>query len=214
MRHQQILLVADMNKASLISAISGTNAVIIGDALPDLDDRGLKYALNNFWIQHGVAGKQYFYDQLPAGTIEKMAIPGITVCGPWLGNNVLIELDGLKILVLRDDTFFRHTTRRSFHTDYLTVSGNVFPNTDLSDFLETTMIIIDSSVPFQHAIQWKHYCSRKQIACWHVSQQGAFQLIPKKRWKKSSGSLTGSDFDLSDALPDQLGNRTSTVDYR
>ncbi|MBN1143051.1 MAG: ComEC family competence protein [Bacteroidales bacterium] len=180
MRHQQVFLVADINKASLISAISGTNAVIFGDSLPDLDDPGLKYALNNFWVKHGVAGKQYFYDQLPAGTIEKMTIPGMTISGHWLGNNVVIELDNRKILVLRDDTFFNHTSERPFHTDYLTVSGSVFPNADhLSDLLETSMIIIDSSVPFQHAIQWKNYCSRKQIACWQVSKQGAFQLMPK-----------------------------------
>ena len=181
LRHQQVFLVADINKASLISAISGTNAVIIGDSLPDLDDRGLKYALNNFWVKHGVAGKQYFFDQLPAGTIEKMVLPGMTISGPWLGNNVIIELDNRKILVLRDDTFFSHISERPFQVDYLTVSGSVFPNTDLSDLLETSMIIIDSSVPFQNVIQWKDYCSRKQIACWHVSKQGAFQLIPKNR---------------------------------
>ncbi len=177
-RHQQVFLVADINKASLISVISGADAVIIGDALPDLDDRGLKYALNNFWIKHGVAGKQYFYDQLPAGTIEKMVLPGMSISGPWLGNNVLIELDNRKILVLRDDTFFNYTSEFPFHADYLAVSGSVFPNTNLPDLLETSMIIIDSSVPFQHAMQWKDYCSRKQITCWQVSKQGAFQLIP------------------------------------
>jgi competence protein ComEC len=179
-RHQRVFLVADINKASLISVISGTNAIIIGDPLPNLNDPGLKYALNNFWIEHGVAGKQHFYDPMPTGPIEKVAIPGMSIAASGLGNHVVIELDNRKILVLRDDTLFNYASESRFHTDYLVVSGSILPNIDiLSDLLETSMIIIDSSVPFQNVDQWKDYCTRKQIACWQVGKQGAFQLIPK-----------------------------------
>ncbi len=187
MRHQQILLVADVNRTSVISVISGRNVVIIGDSLPDLHDPGLKYALSNFMIKHGVAARQYLYDQMPEGTSEKNPMRGLFMAGSWLGNNLVIELGNRKILVLRDHTIFKYDAEQSFYVDYLIVSGRIFPGVEiLSDLVETSMVVLDSSVPFHQALQWNDYCSMAQITCWQVSKKGAFQL--------TSGTTMGKTF--------------------
>lgn len=186
-RHQQILLVADISRTSVISVISGRNAIIIGDSLSDLHDPGLKYALGNFWINHGVAGRQYMYDQMPAGTTEKIPIPGLAIAGSWLGNNLVIELGNRKILVLKDDACYRYASMHRFHVDCVVVSGAIFPNPHvLPEMLKTSLIVIDSSVPAQQMFQWKDYCSKAQISCWQVSRQGAFQWFSEDILGKTS----------------------------
>lgn len=176
-RQQQILLVADINRTSVISVIAGRNAVIMGDTLSGLRDPNIKYALGNFLIKQGIAGRQLLFDQMPSGTLEKISMPGLIISGARLSKNVVVELGNRKIFVLRDTSLFKFDAERSFHADYLIVSGCISPEVEiLPDLLETSVIILDSSVPYHVAHQWNDYCSKKQIACWQVSKLGAFHL--------------------------------------
>jgi competence protein ComEC len=165
LNRQEIFMVGNCKGISVISLISGRNCILLGDDRLSPDDRRLQYALGNFWVEYGVAGHiQYQSFRLPGGQMT-----------PRLGDNLLFEFSGRKFMVLNDETCLKWRSDHPLKVDILVITGEIKPDLPvLTDLLEASKIIIDSSVSYYRSEEWLKQCTEMGVDCWIVSRQGAF----------------------------------------
>ncbi len=89
---QQIFMVGNNRGTSSISMIAGRNCMLLADSLYGTDDPKLRFLYGNFWIRQGVA------DHITEIDIKKP----FGYCPAWLGNNVLFNFAGKRVVILKE----------------------------------------------------------------------------------------------------------------
>jgi competence protein ComEC len=198
--HQQIFMVGNLKNRSAIGLISGRNGMMWINPNVSSGDNALQYAFLNFWIERGVSDQLHVLSDIE---LARDGIPGTESCCclyPWLGQNLIMECNGWRIACIQDDQFFKHPFPSRLNLDLVVVSGRVKINPQgIKEWFDAKWIILDSSVSTYRASRWKKSCDWFCVPCWIVAEQGAFLLRLNKKGKVSK-------VNLSDSLPDDLGN--------
>jgi hypothetical protein len=172
---QNILLVSDLKGTSALSFIHGREGIILGDSTLSAQDKECQYALSGFWIERGVSDHIRFLTGIEQARSEIIRL-GSSLCkGPWLGENLLAEYSGQRIVFLQDDKFYNYQAGRRLKVNLVIVSGKLKPDLDaISKALDLDLLILDSSVRKYQALQWERACEILAIPCWNVAERGAY----------------------------------------
>jgi competence protein ComEC len=180
-RNQQIILVGNVRGTSILSCIEGRKGILFGDVGLSVHDPKVQYALQDFWIEHGVS------DFLSVVIGQEKSITGCAGFGniycrtPWLGNNLFLDFAGQHIVLIRDDHFYAGDAGKSLPADLVIVTGKLKPDlTSLTNKLKPDLLILDSTVSKKQAVKWKSECKYFEISCWDVSERGAYWKLLKK----------------------------------
>ncbi len=78
--------------------------------LPDMDD--LAFTFSNFWIRHGVKPAVTSLDRLSPDICNGLTVPGFYCRTGWRGNNILFTFNEKRLVMLRDDRFYKFRSRQ------------------------------------------------------------------------------------------------------
>jgi hypothetical protein len=160
-----------------INLISGRKALLLINpgSLPDMND--FSYAFSNFWVRHGVKPIVISLDSLSPDICTGRALPGLYCRPHWRGNNILVTFNEKRIILLRDDRFYKFTSTQSLQADLLVITGNLslLPGR-ITREIKPKMMILDGSVKKYKVKEWKKECEKTGISCYVIPEQGAFQL--------------------------------------
>jgi competence protein ComEC len=177
LNNQHLFLVADVKKRSVVNLISGRNGLVLGDSMLYRENTNLTYALNNFWIEHGVAEHLKILNGAADSDDQVDKIPEASITEHWLGDNIFLEFAGNRALILKDENIYEFSSFYPIKLNQVVVTGNIKPDFNaLLSLLDPELIILDSSVNTKQATQWIDFCDKAGISYWQVSIQGAYLL--------------------------------------
>ncbi len=174
---QQTALVSSVKGTTGITVISGRKALLLMNAssIPDMDD--LSFAYRNFWIRHGVNPAVISLDQLSPDICNGMAVPGFYCRPGWRGNNILFTFNGQRLVLLRDDRFYKFRSGRPMQADYIIITGSLSVRPErIAREIKSSMVILDGSVRKPNRNKWKKEYGKIAPECYVIPEQGAFSL--------------------------------------
>jgi competence protein ComEC len=173
---QQTFLISNVKGAAVINIISGKSAIVLlNKGKPDQKD--LSFAFSNFWIKHGVAPAVISLDSLDQALCKGLKIPGLYCRPSWRGDNILITLNEHRVVLLRDDRFYRFHAKRPLQAGFIVVTQglSVRPESIIKE-IQFNMLIVDGSVQKFRIQQWKRECEKHGLACYVIPEQGSFRI--------------------------------------
>ncbi len=172
---QKIFLVSNLKGISSMSFISGNSGVIWSDSAVSQQDNAVQYALSDFWIEHGVSDHLLFLSDSEKVRDKISGSEHSVGIFPWMGNNLILEFDGQRMAVLKDDRFAVYHSTARLKVDLVIVSGKVKPDLEtITELFDMDLLVLDSSVTRFQALRWKKSVEQMAIPCWYVTEQGAF----------------------------------------
>jgi competence protein ComEC len=166
--NQQLLMVGNCKNSTAIHCIKGRKAVLFSSNELKAGDSDYQYAFDNFWMNHGVAGR-----------VQKKNIESSGVYkADWLCNNSFFGFSGRRIIIFQDNSSFKWQSKKPLKIDILIVTGKV--QTDLVSILsliDPDLIIFDSSVKWYQAEKWSALCAAHDVRHWIVAKQGAYEAV-------------------------------------
>jgi hypothetical protein len=174
---QQTGLISAIRRTTAIHFISGKNGVLLVNAGKPPDQNDLAYSFGNFWVKHGVSPPVMLLDSLDPALCNGLTIPGL-YCQPlWRGNNILITFNEKRVVLLRDDRFYKFRSRKPLQADFVVITNGISVHPEkIAGEIESGLIIIDGSVTRSKRNEWKLECEKIGLACYVISEQGAFQI--------------------------------------
>ena len=174
---QKTVLISSMKGTTVINLIHGKNAVLLVNEGKLPDRNNFAYAFGNFWIKHGINPPVISLDSLDPATCNGLTIPGLYCRPSWRGSNILITYNDLRLVLLRDDRFYRFHSNQPLRTDYIMIAGglSVHPDKIIKE-IKSRMVIIDGSVKKSRIKQWKRECEKNGLACYVIPEQGTFPI--------------------------------------
>jgi len=181
--NQQTGLISSVKGATVINFINGQHAVLLLDKgegrSPDPGDLG--YAFSNFWIKHGVSPPVLSLDSLDHSICNGLEIPGLYCRPSWRGNNVLITFNEKRLILLRDNRFYRFHSMQPLQSDLILITNDLSVNPErIAQEIQFKMIIISGSVKKSRIKQWKRECEKSNLAFYVIPEQGAFRMPQNK----------------------------------
>jgi competence protein ComEC len=165
---QHVFMVGNYKNYTAIHCVKGRNAIFFSGKESIADDNGQRYAFDNFWINHGVAG-----------SVQKKNLNEFMgYKADWLCNNVFFGFSGRKIVIMQDSHSFKWRSKKPLKIDILIVTGKI--RTDLVSILalfDPELIIFDSSVKKVQLEKWSALCSAHEVPHWIVRKQGAYLAV-------------------------------------
>jgi hypothetical protein len=168
LNNKKVLMVGKYKNSTEIHCIKGCNAVLISSNELKAGDGDYKYAFENFWINHGVAGKVQKKDINAFGGYK----------ADWLCDNSLFGFSGKRIIILHDNSSFKWQSKKPLKIDILIVTDKIKPDlVSILTLFDPDLIIFDSSVKPYQAEKWSVMCSAHNVKHWIVEKQGAFEAV-------------------------------------
>jgi competence protein ComEC len=175
--NRKIMLVADLKGRSVFGTVSRREAVFWCDSLPAQNNRALQYALANFLVENGVAGQTEYLHEMPRKDLA-FSLHGDILCKfPWLGQNVVMECSGKRLVFLQDMQIFHYRSVNRLKADLVIVSRQIKPDlAAITGILSPDLLILDSSLRYGQIKNWKKACRDHGIPVWSIAEQGAYCL--------------------------------------
>lgn len=102
-------------------------------------------------------------------------MPGLHFRGGWRGSNYLVSLGSKRMIILRDDQFYRYHAQKPIITDILVISNGLsFKPQRIVQELMPSVVILDSSMKGSRAGQWMKTLRKEGIRCHSVIENGAY----------------------------------------
>ncbi len=177
LNEQQTALISSVRGKTGITFVSGRKALLLinADNLPGLND--LNYSFGNYWIKHGVKPLVISLDRLSPEICNGIFMPDLYFRRQWRGDNILVSFHEQRMVLLRDDRFYKFTSKNSLQADFLIISGKLSLDPErVAREIKTKMVILDGSVKSYKAAEWKKECKKRGIACFVIPEQGAFRI--------------------------------------
>jgi hypothetical protein len=174
---QRTVLISAIKGTTAINLINGKSAVLLVNdgKLPDRNN--LAYAFSNFWIRHGVSPPVISLDSLDTALCEGRTIPGLYCRPSWRGSNILITFNEQRMILLRDNRFYRFHSKQPLQADYILITGGLSVRPEqIVEEIKFKMLIMDGSVIKSRLKQWKLACEKGGFACHVIPEQGAFVI--------------------------------------
>jgi competence protein ComEC len=174
---QQTVLISAIKRTTVINLISGKNAILLvnEDKLPYRND--LAFAFSNYWIKHEVNPPVISLDSLDPAVCYGMSVPGLYCRPSWRGSNILITFNEKRMILLRDDRFYRFHSKQPLQADFVVITGDLSVHADrIAREIQSNKVIIDGSVKKSRIKQWKEDCKKNGLACYVIPEQGAFRM--------------------------------------
>jgi competence protein ComEC len=177
---QQTGLISDIKGKAAINLISGKRAVLLVNESGSPDRSDFTYALSNFWIKHGVNPPVISLDSLDPPLCSGRTIQGLYCRPSWRGNNLLISFNEKRLVLLRDDRFYRFHSKQPLQADCILISGGLSVRPEIiAREISSKMVVVDGSVKKNRIKQWKLECEKTGLACHVIPEQGAFLITDK-----------------------------------
>ncbi len=178
---QKTGLISAIKGTTVINLMNGKNAVLLVNGGKPSDRKNFAYAFSNFWIKHGVSPPVISFDSLNLAICNGQTIPGLYCRPSWRGNNILITFNDLRLVLLRDNRFYRFHSNQPLLADFIMITGGLSVHPDrISKEIQSKMVIIDGSVKKSRITQWKNECEKSGLACYVITEQGAFRMPQNK----------------------------------
>jgi hypothetical protein len=169
--------VSSVKGATAINLISGKRGIVLINALKPPDPNDLSYAFGNYWIKHGVSPRVILPDSLDRSLCGGLKIPGFYCRPTWRGGNILVTFDAHRVVLLRDERFYKFHSRQPIEADIIVITRGISVHPDkIVQEIQTKMVIIDGSVKRSGTKQWKKECEKIGLACHVISEQGSFRI--------------------------------------
>jgi competence protein ComEC len=176
-KNQKVFMVGNIKGISAINIISDRNGMLLSDSVLSLENPLTHSAFNNFWTDQGVAKHTCFVDFNIESARLHHHIEGLCCKSPWLGNNLIFEFSGKRIIVLNDNQLYKSNAGYPLKTDLVIITGQMKPDLRaMLNVLNPELLILDSSVKGYKANKWIALCKQAGIKYWYVSQQGYYLL--------------------------------------
>lgn len=164
-RNQRMLLVGNCKNMSLVNLVEGQESVILSRNSCSADDAVIKYALDNFWIHHGI--KEHKFIAAGKDTFGYHPV--------WLGKNSLFEYQGKSVLILSDNHLMEYSTNHALTLDFLIITdGFTYDSKVLYKMVKPCIVVLDGSIGYKKGSMWKKTCEELNIDCWWVKEKGAY----------------------------------------
>jgi competence protein ComEC len=141
---QQTGIVSSIRGTTVINLISGKSAIVLVNnegKPPDRND--LAYAFGNFWIKHGVSPPVIYLDSMNQRICNGLTVPGFYCCPNWRGSNMLISFNEKRMVLLRDDRFYKFHSRQPLLADIVLISGDLSVHPEkIRNEIKSKMVII------------------------------------------------------------------------
>jgi competence protein ComEC len=174
---QQTGLISAIKGTTVINLISGKCAVLLVSEGKSSDRNNFAYAFSNFWIKHGVSPPVISLDSLDPAICNGLTIPGLYCRPSWRGSNILITFNDLRLVLLRDDRFYRFHSNQPLRADFIMISDGLSVHPDrITKEIQSKMLVIDGSVKKSRIKQWKKECEKNGLACYVIREQGTFPI--------------------------------------
>jgi competence protein ComEC len=172
---QQTALISSVKGTTGITIISGRKALLLMNAssIPDMDD--LSFTFRNFWIRHGVNPTVISLDRLSPDICNGLAVPGLFCRTGWRGNNILFTFNGQRLVLLRDDRFYKYRSGRPMQVDYIIITGSLSVRPEgIAREIQSNMVILDGSIRKPNRNKWKKGYGKIAPRYYVIPEQGAF----------------------------------------
>lgn len=174
---QQTGLISSVKGVTAINLISGKRGIVLMNALKPPDPNDLSYAFSNYWIKHGVSPRVILPDSLDRSFCNGLKIPGFYCRPAWRGSNMLITFNAHRLVLLRDDRFYKFHSGLPVQADIIVISRGISVHPDrIAQEIQAKMVIIDGSVKRSGIKQWKMEYEKIGVACHVISEEGAFRI--------------------------------------
>jgi competence protein ComEC len=174
---QKTGLISAMKKTTVINLFSGKRAILLVNEGKFPDQNDLAYAFGNFWIKHGVSPLVISLDSLDPPICNGITFPGLYCRSSWRGNNMLITFNEKRMILLRDDRFYRFHARQPLKADFVLINKDLSVHADrIAAEIQSNRVVIDGSVKKSRIKQWKLECKKNGLACYVIPEQGPFRL--------------------------------------
>jgi competence protein ComEC len=173
-KKNSFLMVGNLRDRSVIIVKSGMEALCITDPGPVLPREQLRYSFGNFFTEQGIRQVAEFQSTDPA--LHHKFFGGSFTAAAWKGN-LLMDMDGCRIIYLRDSRIFGSQSQHPIRVDVAVVSGSlaVAPVKFLR-VIDARQVIMDASVKNYQAALWKKELEPKGIPCRQVTREGAWRI--------------------------------------
>jgi competence protein ComEC len=174
---QRMIMVGKLKGVPHVQVLEGNKCLLLSDKTLDANDSKLLYAFENFWIEHGVAsGVRMVNTSETVSAFPEM--PGISYAKiPGQKDDIMLDVSGFRLIYLycQATAGFHYGSR--LHADMVIVSGKRSPDLKaLLQFIDTPLLILDSTVSRWQAEQWISSCRQAGLSCWNISEKGAYVL--------------------------------------
>jgi len=172
---QDIIMVGKIRDASAINITRGRQSMLLVGSGSLINDARLGYAFGNFWIRHRVNPRICEMDSASCIRRADSSIVGLQCRTGWRGKNCLVSSGARRMVILRDDFFYRYHSGERLEADLLVITGSLSIQPDvIAKEINPSLIILDSSVRISEARHWQKAFEKIGYHCFSVSENGAY----------------------------------------
>jgi competence protein ComEC len=140
---QQIGIISSIKGTTVINLVSGKNGIVLVSEGRPPDRNDLAYAFGNFWIKHGVSPPVILLDSLDNSLSNGLKVPGFYCRSSWRGDNMLISFNEQRIVLLRDDRFYKFHSRQPLPADVVVIAGDLAVDPEkITNEIQSRLVII------------------------------------------------------------------------
>jgi competence protein ComEC len=140
---QKTGIISTIKGTTVINLISGKNGIVLVSKGKPPDRKDLDYAFGNFWIKHGVSPPVIFLDSLDQSICNGMTVPGFYCRPSWRGGNMLISFNEQRLVMLRDNRFYKFHSMQPLPADIVVITGGLSVHSEkIANEIQSKMMII------------------------------------------------------------------------
>ncbi|MBI4649270.1 MAG: ComEC/Rec2 family competence protein [Bacteroidia bacterium] len=171
---QKKFIVYNIKGISAYNFIDGCDNILLSNMTPLENQKKVNYYIRNNWLALGLKNEKFIQlDRLNSRYLctnyMKLDNPNI-----FYKNNY-INFHGKRIMILKDNNLRKWTDGLKINLDYIIITGNVkYSIAEILSYYNVKQIIIDSNNSRWRTDKWIEESKSSGIACYSVSEHGAF----------------------------------------